>query len=102
MKQRFRRVARARYLLAHEQRDRRNAVGVLVALRDRDLLQELHLLLTGQKHDLGVAEHHDGVGELVSEQPRLRTESMNTHISMISEELYLHTPGFSAPEGLWI
>lgn len=69
-----------RYLLPDEQRDRRNPVCVLVALRDRDLLQELHFLLTGQEHDLGLAEHHDRVGELVPKQPRLRTESTNTSI----------------------
>lgn len=87
-----------RYLLSDEQRDRRNPVGVLVAFRDGDLLQELHLLLTGQEEDLGLAKHHDGVGELVPEQPRLRT---GTHehvmrsdgISVFISSVLLHLKG---------
>lgn len=62
------------YLFSGQQGDGRHAVGVLVALRHRHLLEEIHLLLAGEEEDLGVAEHHDGVRQLVAEQPCLRTE----------------------------
>ena len=61
-----------RYLLPGEQRDGRDAVGVLVSLGYCHLLEELHLLLTGKEEDLGVAEYHDGVRQLVAEEPRLQ------------------------------
>lgn len=62
------------YLFSCQQGDGRHAVGVLVALRHRHLLEEIHLLLAGEEEDLGVAEHHDGVRQLVAEQPCLRIE----------------------------
>ena len=60
------------YLFPGEQHDGRDAVGVLVALGYGHLLEELYLLLTGEEEDLGVAENHDGVCQLVAEKPRLQ------------------------------
>lgn len=59
-------------LFSGEQRDGRHSVGVLVAFGCGHLLEEIHLLLAGQEDDFGVTEHHDGVCQLVAEEPRLR------------------------------
>lgn len=60
------------YLFSGEQCDGRHAVGVLVAFCYGHLLEEIHLLLTGQEDDFGVAEHHDSVRQLIAKEPRLR------------------------------
>lgn len=70
------------YLLPDKQRDGRNSVGVLVAFGDHHLLEELDFLLTGQEHDLRLAEDHYSVCELVSKQPRL-WEQTTTHASRV-------------------
>lgn len=60
------------YLFSGEQCDGRHSVGVLIAFCDGHLLEEIHLLLTGQEDDFGVAEHHNGVRQLIAKEPRLR------------------------------
>lgn len=60
------------YLFPGEQRDGRDTVGVLIAFCYGHLFEKIHLLLAGEEDDFGVTEHHDGVCQLVAEQPRLK------------------------------
>lgn len=61
-----------RYLFSGEQGNGRDTIGILVAFSYSHLLEEIHLFLAGEEDDFGVTEHHDGVGQLVAKQPRLR------------------------------
>lgn len=69
------------YLFSGEQRDGRDTVGVLVAFRNSHLFEEIHLLLAGEEDDFGVAEHHDGVCQLVAKEPRLRRKKEKKELS---------------------
>lgn len=59
------------YLFSGEERDGRDTVGVLVAFCYGHLFEKIHLLLAGEEDDFGVTKHHDGVCQLIAEQPRL-------------------------------